>query len=286
MAHNEPRSTPLREGMIGIFTGGLYGIAHTLSGHPLDNIKARLQMDKAMHSKSSLEAARMMWCQEGLKAFFRGCLHPLWGSAVYRSMMISGYELCYTFFEQRFDATSFWQQEYCQGLVRPMVVASAILTTLVRVTVEAPIEQAKVMRQTGRAWEWNLLYRGIASQTVRTAAMLTLIFVPYDYAKRKTTLFGSFFGQFAVVTTTCGFAYAAAWPLETIKNLTQAGLPTPRASLAQRLSYVGGPLGLYRGALPGVLCGGLRNGFGFLAMNGLANPLATRIGLRDDAAPR
>lgn len=266
-----------------MFTGALYGVTHTLSGHPLDNIKARLQMDKAFFGLSAFKAAQKMWQQEGFAAFYRGCLHPLWGSAVYRSIMISGYEATFTMFDQHYDSTSFWKTEYCCGVVRPMVLASAVLTTLVRVLVEAPIEQAKVMRQTQRPWQWSSLYRGIGSQTVRTAAMLALIFVPYDAARRKTNWFDSVGGQFAVVTATCAFAYAAAWPLETIKNLTQAGLPAPNASLAQRLTYIGGPSGLYRGALPGVLCGGFRNGCGFYAMNVIANPMATYIGLREHA---
>ena len=88
-------------------------------------------------------------------------------------------------------------------------------------------------------------------------------------------------GNFALVFSTAGFAYAAAWPLETLKNLAQAGLPTPGATLADRLRYLGGPGGLYRGALPGVLGGGFRNGCAAVAMNGLANPLLTRLGLRD-----
>jgi hypothetical protein len=100
-------------------------------------------------------------------------------------------------------------------------------------------------------------------------------------ARRKSSLFNSLAGQFFVVTGVCSFAYALAWPLETIKNCAQAGLPRPGAGLAERLVYLGGPLGLYRGAAPGILCGGLRNGCAMLAMNGLANPLITRIGLRD-----
>ena len=40
MAHNERRASSAREGAIGIFTGALYGVTHTLSGHPLDNAKA------------------------------------------------------------------------------------------------------------------------------------------------------------------------------------------------------------------------------------------------------
>jgi solute carrier family 25 carnitine/acylcarnitine transporter 20/29 len=89
MAHTEPRSTPLREGSIAIVTGAIYGTVHTLSGHPLDNVKARLQLDTSYHSLSTASAVRRMYRTEGLQAFFRGCLPPLWGSAVYRSIMMS-----------------------------------------------------------------------------------------------------------------------------------------------------------------------------------------------------
>jgi len=100
-------------------------------------------------------------------------------------------------------------------------------------------------------------------------------------ARRKTSLFDSLFGQFCVVTGACAFSYALAWPLETIKNCAQAGLPRPGAGFAERLAYLGGPLGLYRGAAAGIVCGALRNGCAMVAMNGLANPLVTRLGLRD-----
>eukprot|EP00967_Tisochrysis_lutea_P148039 scaffold282193_cov31-Tisochrysis_lutea.AAC.2 len=102
-------------------------------------------------------------------------------------------------------------------------------------------------------------------------------------ARRKTSLFDSIAGQFVVVTGVCAFAYTLAWPLETLKNCAQAGLPKPGASLAERLHYLGGPRGLYRGAAPGILCGGLRNGCAMMAMNGIANPLITKLGLRQDA---
>jgi hypothetical protein len=274
--------------------------------------------------------------------------------------------MSYTFFETWCAETSVWKREYF-GFLRPMVLTSAIFTSLCRAVAEAPIEQAKVMRQTGRQWQWSSLYRGVTAQTGRTTAMLVLIFVPYDVrradtrncltqrrlswhgaqtparrplsmgipacnqplvqrsvrerrqprqapcsttklpsidvksglqlphvhypychgpllllqvARRKSSLFDSLAGQFLVVTSVCGFAYALAWPLETIKNCAQAGLPRPGAGLAERLVYLGGPLGLYRGAAPGILCGGLRNGCAMLAMNGIANPLMTRMGLR------
>lgn len=89
MAHTEPRSTPLREGSIAVVTGAIYGGVHTLSGHWLDNVKARLQLDKSYHNMGIVGAIRRMWTTEGFAAFFRGCVPPLWGSAVYRSIMMS-----------------------------------------------------------------------------------------------------------------------------------------------------------------------------------------------------
>lgn len=280
--HSEARASPLREGLIGVVTGGIYGAAHTISGHPLDNLKARMQLDKAFHNMGALATARRLWVTEGVVAFTRGALHPLWGSAVYRSIMISTYELGYTYFES-LEPSSPWKVELL-GVVRPGVVVSAIGCSACRAVVEAPIEQAKVMQQTGRAIELDprKLYRGFADQTSRTTVMLLCIFVPYDYVKRKTRLFTDYglLGQWIVVTSVCAFGYTIGWPLETLKNLSQAGLPRPHATLSERLEYLGGPRHLWRGAAPGIVGGGFRNGMAMLAMNGIANPLATWMGAR------
>lgn len=222
MAHCEKRASPLREGAIAMFTGAIYGSVHTLSGHPLDNIKAKLQLDPLYHGKSSLGAVQKMWGEGRAKLFWRGCLPPLWGSAVYRSIMMSSYEGTFTWFEQRMAPDSFWRKEYCCKVVRPLVVASAVVCSLCRAVAEAPIEQAKVMGQTGRAWQVSTLYRGLLEQSFRTTAMLTCIFVPYDYLRRETTLFRTLWGQSFVVGIVCGGAYAVCWPLETLKNLRQA----------------------------------------------------------------
>ena len=281
--HSEARSTPLREGAIALVAGAVYGAAHTVSGHPLDNLKARLQLDPSYHGLSSLTAARRMWATDGLHAFTRGAIPPLWGSAVYRAIMISAYEASFTHFES-LPSHSVWKAEVLGGVVRPMVVASAVACSACRAVAEAPIEQAKVMRQTGKPVELELrkLYRGFVDQTGRTTVMLLCIFVPYDFVRRKTRLFTDYglAGQWAVVTATCAFGYAVGWPLETLKNLAQAGLPKPHASLRERLDYLGGPRHLFRGAAPGIVCGGFRNGMAMLAMNGIANPIATWMGAR------
>ena len=212
MAHNEKRSSPLREGGIAIFTGATYGAAHTLSGHPLDNIKAKLQMDSSFHGKTLAGTVRQMWAEGGSRSFWRGCIPPLWGSAVYRSIMMSAYEASYTYFEQNTSRDSFWHREYCGGVVRPLVVASTLACSLCRAVAEAPIEQAKVMGQTGQPWRVATLYRGFFTQTVRTTAMLTCIFVPYDYARRETTLFRALWGQSLICTVVCAGIGAQSCP--------------------------------------------------------------------------
>ncbi len=161
MTHNEKRASPLREGAIATVTGALYGAVHTISGHPLDNIKAAMQLEKSMHGLSPVATARAMFQRDGVVAFWRGCVPPLWGSAIYRSVTMSAFELSYTHFEACYPEDSVWKRELV-GFVRPLVVVSAVFSSLCRALVEAPVEQAKVMRQTGRAWQWRTLYRGCA----------------------------------------------------------------------------------------------------------------------------
>lgn len=86
--------------------------------------------------------------------------------------------------------------------------------------------------------------------------------------------------QWLVVTVVCGISYAAVWPLETMKNAVQAGAPRVGCSVGERVAFLGGVRGLYRGALPGILGGGMRNGVAMLAMAN-AQRAATWFGLRD-----
>ena len=49
MTHNEKRTSPLREAGLSLFTGGLYGATHTISGHPLDTIKSSKSTAASSH---------------------------------------------------------------------------------------------------------------------------------------------------------------------------------------------------------------------------------------------
>jgi hypothetical protein len=120
------------EAALALFTGSLYGGVHTITGHPLDTIKSRMQMDASLAGRSALQVARTMWQQEGLRAFFRGCVPPLWGSMVYRGLMMSGYEFTFTYIDKEFGPESAMKQELLPSLlpIRPIVVVSSVFATV------------------------------------------------------------------------------------------------------------------------------------------------------------
>jgi solute carrier family 25 carnitine/acylcarnitine transporter 20/29 len=287
MTHSEQRSTPFREFLLASFGGALYGASHTLSGHPLDNLKTAMSLDPAYRNLSSLQSARLLYRTHGLHGFWRGVVPPLVGSSFYRSVMISTYEMSYTYFatNHKHDPDSVWMTTLADGWIpRPFVFASAVASALSRAAVEAPFEQAKVMRQTGSKWTFSAdLYRGAAMQTARTTGLLVLIFGPLDVIRVKSDFMkGGIINQWLATTVVCTASYTLIWPLETLKNATQAAIPSANATLTERVEHLGGLRGLYRGALPGIVGGGMRNGIAMAAMANMQK-FATALGLRDTA---
>jgi solute carrier family 25 carnitine/acylcarnitine transporter 20/29 len=277
MTHNEKRGRPEQEMTLALFTGSIYGATHTLTGHPLDTIKSKMQVQAGYTSISAWQVAALIWKNEGVRGFYRGCVPPLWGSMAYRGVMMSAYELAYTSCEQSSHA---WLREELVVGIRPMVPLSSMFAATVRAVIESPIEYAKVMGQTNQQWKLAHIYRGFGAQVARTTTLLIPIFVMIDLARRKTQLMTTMLGNFAVTAAASGAAYVACWPLETLKNLAQSGTPHPGASVAQRVGFMGGPRGLMRGVGPGALAGAMRNGLGMVAMVE-AHKWATRLGLRD-----
>ena len=95
-----------------------------------------MQIMKGYANDSAFTVAKSIWHQEGVKGFFRGCVPPLWGSMVYRGIMMSGYEYSFTALDKNFSVDSFMKSEIGGGL-RPMVVCSAIFASLTRAVLES-----------------------------------------------------------------------------------------------------------------------------------------------------
>jgi solute carrier family 25 carnitine/acylcarnitine transporter 20/29 len=63
--HNEPRGTVFQEAVIGLFTGALYGGTHTLTGHPLDTIKSKMQIQVGFSNHTAFQVASKILKSEG-----------------------------------------------------------------------------------------------------------------------------------------------------------------------------------------------------------------------------
>jgi len=284
MTHSEKRSTWYKEGAIAFGTGILYGATNAVVGHPMDTVKARMQAQAGFikgDEAGMLGVIRRVWRSEGPVGFFRGVVPPLFGSSVYRSAQFAVFEAVYT------KTTELgWDQAKIPGTggLAWATVASGICGASARAVVESPIEYAKVKRQTGQTWHLREAYQGFSMQYPRTVGMMTFIFCGVDSVRRWTHGEALKKPQFAFLTwgAVSMLGFWVIWPLETLKNQVQAGTVVEGAispTIMQRVAHLGGPLGLYRGILPGSISVFLRNGSAAVIM-AFAQRKITELGLR------
>jgi len=102
MSHGEKRSTWLKEGLISVFTGGLFGATNTIVGHPLDTIKTKMIAQSKHMSKNVgyVETLKNVYMNEGFFTLYRGACSAGIGSIVFRATGFSVFELFFTRWEK------------------------------------------------------------------------------------------------------------------------------------------------------------------------------------------
>ena len=123
----------------------------------------------------------------------------------------------------------------------------------------------------------------MGAQYPRTAVMMMLYFMQFDSFRRHTNLMNSSLGQFFVSGFASLVAWFMIWPLEVIKNITQAetkGVGNTNLERARHIYKTQGVSGFFRGFIPGGQSVFLRNGMAMIVMQ-KANKFCTQIGLRD-----
>eukprot|EP00602_Paraphysomonas_sp_CaronLab_P001538 CAMPEP_0185030948 /NCGR_PEP_ID=MMETSP1103-20130426/18116_1 /TAXON_ID=36769 /ORGANISM="Paraphysomonas bandaiensis, Strain Caron Lab Isolate" /LENGTH=197 /DNA_ID=CAMNT_0027566265 /DNA_START=267 /DNA_END=860 /DNA_ORIENTATION=- len=195
--------------------------------------------------------------------------------------MISGYETSFSYIHLNYDSDHFLNREF-MGFLRPIVPLSVIFASISRGLIEAPFEYAKLMGQTEKKWVISHIYRGLHWQLLRTTTLLMPVYTLFDLTRRKSNIMQTLAGNMFVTFGVVGVSYLITWPLETLKNLAQTGIPRPRASVKERVRYMGGISGLMRGVSPGALSGGGRNAFGMVAMV-YTQQFVTSMGWRDNS---
>tara|TARA_B110001452_G_scaffold192165_1_gene162229 strand:- start:1089 stop:2177 length:1089 start_codon:yes stop_codon:yes gene_type:complete len=253
--------------------------AHALSD-PFDTVKTKMQAQASFIGTSGGQGSMAgtisrIATDDGAVGFYRGCIPPMWGSAVYRSAQFAVYDLLFNhlssdLWKQRVDPLGVGSEMELRVPVAGFVGATS------RTVLEQPIEYAKVKGQTGQVWKLGEIYQGAGLQWARTGPMMTLYFCLFDMCKRNG-LTSSALGQFFSSGGCALVGFWIVWPFETLKNQTQAGMPGTVIEKVRGMP--GGFLGLYRGILPGSLSVFLRNGAAMIVMQ-LANRKISEWGLR------
>ena len=98
MFQQENRTNWVKDGALTMASGIFYGATSTLTGHPMDTIKTKMQAQKSHMALNTakgpgyLETVNKIWMKEGLIGFYRGCIPPLFGSVFFRGLQFSVYE--------------------------------------------------------------------------------------------------------------------------------------------------------------------------------------------------
>ena len=220
------------------------------------------------------------YSNDGLKGFYKGWCPPLIGSMIFRSLQFSAYEASFTKCE---SSESMRQTIPHTGGLELRVICGGLISGTCRSLVECPFEYAKVKGQTSQAWVMKDIYKGFTNLYPRSTILMTSYFIQVDYYRRHTKLFETKLGQFYVSGSSAMVGFWIIWPFEVLKNMAQAETKDCGNTTLERVKYIlrtRGPLGFYRGIIPGSQSVFFRNGAGFIVMQ-YAQKKLTQMGLRD-----
>ncbi|CAH1242899.1 SLC25A13 [Branchiostoma lanceolatum] len=244
MTHNEDRTHWMKEGLIGLGVGVLYGTTSVTVGHPLDTIKTKMQAQAGFERGGAFKTLLKVLRTQGIVGLYR-----------------------YTFMDNNFGK---YELPMTGGLQVRVCVAGACGSTA-RAIIECPLELAKIRRQTGQSWQFSGIYKGFGVTWCRTMGLMCTYFILVDSTRRhfpeifKRPLMGPFLTSGVAAT----LAWWIVWPLENMKSQVQGNYGKDMSTW-QRIKFNmkerGGFWGLYRGLGPGTARSFLANGTSMIVM--------------------
>lgn len=261
------------EGIRGLVCGVVFGLASPLAAHPLDTIKTRMQALPASARGGALAAARLTLATGGVRALYAGLAPPLLGSALFRSTQFAVFGVVYGWLR---DCSLAEPQAALAGLQPRVLVAGAAAATA-RTVLEVPLQLIKARRQLGVpvlppavslggpfaiARE---LYSGGSLCWARMLVALGGFFVLVDHVDRHypAAFAAPVVGPFLKGSVCATLPWLLAWPLEVAATQAQSSLHGRGGGIGARLAGIvreRGPVGLFRGAGPGLARSVVGNG--------------------------
>lgn len=256
-----------------VVSGAFGGLMMTLSGHPLDTFKVRLQTQSASNPKYSglADVARKTVAEEGLAGLYRGVASPLVGQMAFNAVQFAVNSAAVTYLRgdrppgSRLSLPEYFAAGAVTGVAVAMVEAPQDLfksQLQVQVFRERP-EFTTVSQCVRRVWaEGGVrgVYQGLGATMARNAMGVSLYFGGYEGTRSWMVGPGGSVSELGAWATlgagsVAGVMYwGIAYPLDIIKSTVQADAIARSArryssvaAVARGLYAEGGLRRFYRG---------------------------------------
>ncbi len=237
--------------MDNFIAGFAYGTTTVIVGQPLDTIKTRMQ---ALGTKSSIDTAKSIFNQEGIKGLYRGGFVLVLGGSLIRSTQFGVYETVLSQQRQAFGATQ--KEHKLLGYFDPQVIVAGFAGGMGRGLVEGPFEYVKTRRQVQSHWTARELLSGAGATIFRNSFLFSSFVVYMDLGAQLVPGGLSPFWSGAICSN---LAWLTVWPLDVVKSQLQSGLHSDK-SLLSLVKHNIRSGAAYKGLLPGLTRSFIANG--------------------------
>ncbi|GMH96671.1 hypothetical protein TrST_g5275 [Triparma strigata] len=247
------------------FLSGLaYGLASTLTGHPFDTLKTRLQ--SLPTSSNSMSVARDLVGREGVRGLYKGASPLFLMGGVIRSFQFGFYDTAL-----RYQSPS---ESRVFGVFDQRVVLAGFVGGAGRAIVEAPADYIKTRRQVDQPWRFKGMLQGSIATFARNSFLFSSFAIYVDLSKLLVPGGLSPFLQGAVCAN---LAWLTVWPMDVAKSQIQSGLGG-KEGLMKALVEIFRTGKVFRGLGPGLVRSTVANGVGMVVFTRTRAALEEKLG--------
>lgn len=227
-----PKRTKFSPYLNDFIAGSVAGCAATVTGHPIDTVKVRLQ--SSLNYKSAFDCVRSILLNEGSQAFYRGLLVPLATSMVVSASAFATYGYVLNFIKRQ-------EEPSCSE-----IFVSGLLSGIPTAFILSPVELIKVQLQGGpRNFKGptdcikyltrnGSIFCGMSATMMRETPAYGIYFLSYHYLTdilQKAVNMGAVTASFVGGALAGALSWVVIYPLDVVKTNIQllAVTPTPGA---------------------------------------------------------